>query len=300
MTSCVYLCLPLQSIDAETKAGQAVDNTASFDYSIAGVAATGRSNQDAITVAERLDVALARIDAAAIAAGADSMIPLLLTNRGNGSEGFVLAAAGTGATPRTIAIDADGDGRYDPARDQALADGRTAPLAPGEQLRLVIVVDASPPEPAPGVTITARAVTGSGTPGTIFARQGDGGGDAVVGPTGAMAELVVPLGRGDPAPSLLKAQSVLAPDGSARPVRGAIVTYTLTASFAAAAGAARIDDPLPAGTRYVAGSLSLDSLPLTDADDGDAGRVDATIASVSLGDIAAPATRTIRFKVQIQ
>ena len=150
----------------------------------------------------------------------------------------------------------DGDGRYD--RGARHAAGRRDDAA-ARARRVACLAGAARYAHRPArSTIGAQAVTGSGTPGTVFAGAGDGGGDAVVGPTGARAELVVPVGRRRDAPTLTKTQSVLAPDGSARAVRGAMITYTLVARFPAATGAARIDDPVPAGTTYVPGSLSLD------------------------------------------
>ncbi len=57
---------------------------------------------------------------------------------------------------------------------------------------------------------------------------------------------------------------------------------------------------MPRGTRYVPGSLTLDTIPLSDAADGDAGQADDTAIAVSLGDIAIAATRSIQFQVTIQ
>ena len=57
---------------------------------------------------------------------------------------------------------------------------------------------------------------------------------------------------------------------------------------------------MPPGTRYVAGSLSVDARAVSDADDDDAGRFDGTAIHVALGDVPAAATRTIRFQVTIQ
>lgn len=287
---CVLLCCAFSSVaipaQAETRAGDRVVNTASARYDVAAEQNVATSNTDIVLVAERLDIALSRADMVA-----SSAIPVVLTNRGNGMEAFRLSAqVDAGTAPQAFAIDTDGDGRYDAARDTLIVDATTPPLEPGASLALLLLTDAAPTGP---VTVIAQAVTGSGTPGMVFAGAGDGGGDAVVGPTGARAELTVPVTMQDASPTLTKTQSVLAPDGSARAVRGAVISYTLVARFPTSTVAARIDDPVPAGTSYVPGSLSLDG-----AAQADPGAAD-TIA-VALGDVPAAGVRTLQFKVRIQ
>lgn len=287
---CVLLCYACGSVaipaQAETRAGDRVVNTASARYDAAAEQDVATSNTDVILVAERLDIALSRADMAA-----SSAIPLVLTNRGNGMEAFRLSApVAAGAARQIFAIDTDGDGRYDAARDTLIVAATTPPLDPGASLALLLLNDGDATGP---VTVIAQAITGSGTPGMVFAGAGDGGGDAVVGPTGARAELTVPVTAQDVPPTLTKTQSVLAPDGSARAVRGAVISYTLVARFPTATRAARIDDPVPAGTSYVPGSLSLDGA--AQADPGAAGAI-----AVALGDVPAAGVRTLQFKVRIQ
>ena len=283
---------------AETLAGTRIANTASITYSAAGSPAAALSNTDTIIVAERLDVALVR--SSAPLPPSTAAIDVLLTNSGNGQEAFALSARTDGdARPSRFAIDVDGDGQYDAARDTLLADAVTPALAPGATLALLLLGAADGGFDGTQTTIVARAVTGVGAPGTTFAGLGDGGGDAVVGPTGAQAEVSVALDATG-TPTLAKTQSVLAPDGTARAIRGAVISYTLRALFTGPAAAARIDDPLPAGTAYVPGSLLLDGQALSDAADADAGQADAAAIGVALGDIAAAAVRTVQFQVRIQ
>ena len=56
-----------------------------------------------------------------------------------------------------------------------------------------------------------------------------------------------------------------------------------------------------AATTYVAGSLRLDGIALSDPTDGDAGAFDpnSRTVSVALGDAAAAAIRTVSFQVRI-
>jgi hypothetical protein len=291
---------------ADTRAATSITNVATLTASGADGDRTVRSNPVVLVVAERLDVALARPDDSRIDVTPDGVaVPLLLTNRGNGREAFDVTALPSDDTAkvRLIAIDRDGNGRFDPAIDPVLAAGRTAEMEPGEVLRLLVVVDpAGTPVTASALTATARAATGSGPEGTMFASRGDAGSDAITGASSARADIAVPIGAdaGPAAPTLFKSQRVRAPDGSANPVSGAVVTYRLEARFPAASTAVRIDDPVPQGTVYVPGSLILDTVRLSDADDGDGGRADDAGISVVLGDIAAAGTRTVAFQVTIQ
>ena len=62
---------------------------------------------------------------------------------------------------------------------------------------------------------------------------------------------------------------------------------------------AAITDPIPAGTTYVPGSLTLNAVSLSDVADADAGSVAAGTVTVNLGTVTAPATNTVTFQVTI-
>ncbi len=298
-----------------TVAGTSIINTAGLRYDLDGTALSTVSNTVTIVVAERLDVALVRDDHDAVVVAADpTVIPLTLTNLDNGNESFALVAtvSAGGVALRTLVIDADGDGLYDAARDLAPVDGRTPVLAPGQSIKLLAILAATSTGPvAATLTVTAQSTTGSGTAGATYAQAGDGGSDAVVGLTGAVASVTIPLSTGPAGPSLFKSQSVRAADGSQNAVRDSVITYTLEARFTDAVTGARIADPIPAGTVFVPGSLTLDGALLTDAADGDAGRFDATGGAptggaqgpgiaVALGQVAAASVHTVQFKAKIQ
>ncbi|MES3153436.1 hypothetical protein [Sphingomonas faeni] len=290
---------------AQTRAGTPIVNTAGLRYDVDGESRSTASNTVTIIVAERLDVALVRDGRGAIVVTPQpTAIPFTLTNLDNGDEAFALAATLSPGpfVVQALVIDADGDGLYDPAKDLAPVDGRTPSLAPGQSIKLLaIVVASSPGATADAVlTLTARSITGSGATGDAYPGLGDGGGDAVVGPTGALASVTVPLTTALAGPALIKSQSVRAADGSQNAVRDAVITYTLEARFTDAVGGARIVDPIPQGTSFVAGSLTLDGAPLTDADDGDAGRFDGAAIAVALGQVAATSIHTVQFKAKIQ
>ncbi len=289
----------------QTPAGTAIVNTADLRYDLNGATRSILSNSVTIVVAERLDVALVRNGQGdVLVTPQPSVVPFTLTNLDNGNESFLVAASVSSGTivVRAVAIDVDGDGLYDPAKDVALEDGRTPVLAPGQSIALLAVVATTPNAGATTatLTLTARSTTGSGPAGNAYAGMGDGGGDAVVGMTGAVASIAVPLNTARAGPALIKSQSVLAADGSRNAVRDAVVTYTLEARFTDAVTGARIVDPVPEGSLFVPGSLSLDGAPLTDGSDGDAGRFDGTAISVSLGQVGAASVHTVQFKTKIQ
>lgn len=300
-------------VRAETMAGTPIVNTAGLRYELNGATGSIVSNTVTLIVAERLDVRLVRdgdgvMVVAPPAAARPTVVPLTLTNVDNGHESFALAASlsSTMVTMRALVIDANGDGQYDPATDLAPAGGTTPSLAPGQSIQLLAIVAATDAGAANAMlTVTARSTTGSGPMGSAYASKGDGGGDAVVGPTGAIASVQVPLTTALAGPALFKSQSVLAADGSQNAVRDAVITYTLQARFTDAVAGARIADPIPEGTVFVPGSLSLDGAPLTDGADGDAGSFDAAALqggriAVSLGQVGAASVHTVQFKAKIQ
>ncbi len=292
---------------ASAVAGSIIRNVADASYTSDGRPAVARSNAVATRVDERLDVTLAL--RAGPAGGDPAFVAFRVTNRGNGIEAFVLTAPAVpaGLVVRGIARDADdagaGDGR--PDAGGTLDGGITAPIAAGDSAGFVLILTPAADGTLPDgtVTIAVRAATGSGTPGTVFAGTGDGGGDAVTGPTGAAATLTSPVGTGDMDAMIEKSQAVRAPDGSPRGVPGATITYTLRARAGVGARAVRIADPIPSGTRYVPGSLRLDDAAVSDADDADPGGCDGARVTVALPDGGAGGggtIRTISFQVIIQ
>ena len=279
-------------------AGTVVSNIATLHFVIDGHDRTTLSNKVSLIVGERLDVSVTADAPGALIAGTDARaVPFLVTNLGNGEEDFALTATveGSGGAARKIVADTDDDGLYDPAIDRDLADARLL-LASGKSARIFVIVSGA--QDSFGATLTATATTGSGTPGALYAGRGDGGGDAVVGPTGATATAQTGLALRTIRPSLIKSQAVAATDGITRAIKGAIVTYRLDARFPRATAAVEIADPIPAGTAYVAGSLTLDGVRLSDAPGDDAGRFGDDAVGVELGDVA-PGTRTIIFQVRI-
>ena len=274
---------------AGTPAGTQIVNVAELRYGPPDARVTTTSNSVALRIDATIDVAIvAREPALTVAPGATGIpVAFEITNRGNAPATFALTAeAGGQAVP--LAAD-DGDGIYDPARDR----DTSITLAPGQTGRGFAIL-AGPVTAETRVAMTATATSGTGTPGTVLPGAGPDGVDAVIGTSGgrATAASIVTVGAANPA--LVKSQSVTAPDGTSRATTGAIITYTLEARFPAPTRGAVVTDPVPAGTTYVANSITLDGTALSDT----AALTGGTVR-VTLGDIAAPAVRTIRFQTKI-
>lgn len=294
-------------------AGTLIENTAVASYDDGAGPRTINSNTVTVRVDELLDVTLTSLDPGPInTRPGDAVLTFELTNQGNGPEAFTLLANPTVAgndfdvTVRAIAIDSNGNGIYDEGIDEILtAPQTTAVLAADAVLTvfvLVTVPDGVTDTQTSAVDLNAEAVTGSGTPGTVFAAAGVDGGDAIVGTTSALAtargELVVGVAN----VALAKSVVLRDPFGGASAVPGTIATFTITAQIS---GSGTINDlivtdAIPDGTTYAAGTLALDGTALSDAADGDAGVAsDAAGIAVDLGDVAAQTTRTVTFDVTI-
>jgi uncharacterized repeat protein (TIGR01451 family) len=301
-----------------TAAGLTIANTADVTYSLGANTLSATSNSTQIKVDEILDVAVS-IQSASLPVAAGSTNRALtyrVTNTGNGTEAFALAtdSAITGDTfdpvPAAPAIyfDTDGSGDFS-AGDTAYVSGTNDPtLAPDASLLVFVVnnIPAGLPDGATGRNrLTARALTGDGPAGTVFAGQGQGGTDAIAGTSTAKANITGDYVIAQAQVSVVKSQTIVDPFGGARPIPGARIDYQLIVSAAGATAAQNVvlDDAIPQHTTYVPGSLRLQNIGLSDAADGDAGQFNATPAPavrVAIGALdAAAGTRTVRFSVTI-
>jgi len=168
-------------------------------YTVGATSTTASSNTVVVTVAEILDVVVTRQSPAniSVTAGATQQeIVFSVTNSGNGPETFrlvmnsVIGGDNFDPSPATPSIyfDTDASGDLSPG-DTPYAFGSNDPLLNPDASVTILVVNDIPAAALDGSfgisRLTADARTGSGAPGTIFAGQGVGGTDAVVGTTGA-------------------------------------------------------------------------------------------------------------------
>ena len=309
---------PTPALAAGTAVGTVIENTANISYDLAGSSLTLQSNTTSIVVAERINVTTTLQSPQILVSANDTAQALLftVTNTGNGSETFTLAVDSAlggddfDPTPAVPAIyfDTDGSGDFN-AGDQAYTPGSNDPALAADESVSVFIVNDIPAAIANGdigrSQLTATAQTGSGAPGTVFAGQGDGGVDAVVGSTGGSAAASGEYLVSEVLINFLKTQQVDDQFGTNEPVPGATLTYTITVEVASAgvAEASVVRDPLPMYTTFTPGSISLNGTAITDAIDTDAGELDtsgpATVV-VRLGDLTqADGIQTIVFQVTI-
>lgn len=310
MLTCLALCAPTTAVlAAGTLAGTSIINVANASYTDSDdVSQTVTSNSVSIRVEEIVDVVISPtgIQPQPVVPGdGDRMLAYRVTNVGNGPEAFALLAdpliGGDAFDPayRRIVLDADSNGLYDPLIDPVYAPGGEPLLPPDATLGVFVFADV-PASLSNGddgqLGLTATALTGAGAPGTLFAGAGAGGSDAIIGNTGAAATAIGTLLVAAAEPTLIKAAAI---DGGSA-VRGARVTYTLTANLAGTGATLPVvSDVIPAGTDYVPGSLTLDGAALSDTADADAGRFTGTSVEVALASgLSTP--QVITFQVQIQ
>lgn len=201
----------------------------------------------------------------------------VVENTGTGPDRYVLSVQGPAGWAVSLYLDGNGDGVL--GSEDTPVSG-PLPLARGAKQALLAVVDVpadAPDDGAGTVRVTATSQM-----------------DAAV--SAAVQDLVT-VHR--PLPAVQLAKTV----DRAEATPGDTLTYTLSAQNRgdAVAPAAELNDPLPAGARYVAGSLRLNGVVLTDAADGDAGEVvraenGAERLVVRLGDLAPAAAATLTFK----
>ncbi len=301
---------------AGTPAGTDITNVATASYETPGGSTIDvDSNPVVIKVDELLDVIVDGTDPGDIATDpgeTGEVVTFQVTNGGNGNEAFTLTAdvnrTGDDFDPTLVQIilDTDGNGVYDPGVDEVYVPGTNDPtLAPDESITVFVIVDI-PSDASDGeraeVNLSAVANTGSGAPGTSFDGQGDGGGDAVVGTTGADDDDSGFLAIQAAILELIKSATVLDPFGGDTAIPGSVITYQIVANVTGTGDLANlvISDPIPADTAYNAESIIFEGTGQTDATDADEGSFDGSQISVNVGTVPSGETRTITFEVTIQ
>ncbi|HEX8585326.1 MAG TPA: hypothetical protein VF680_13070 [Allosphingosinicella sp.] len=310
------IALPAPAFAAGTPAGTDIKNTATATYepTPGGPETSIDSNTVTLKVDELLDVSVAWGDPSDVVASPGATAQVLrftVSNGGNGSEAFALSTAANGGgddfdpTVTAVVLDSNGNNAYDAGVDTVYVPGSNDPVLDADGSITVFVLSNIPAGASDTqrgkVDLLAAAKTGTGAPGTSFAGLGQGGGNAVVGATGADAEDDGWYKIAKAAIAFSKSAKVSDPWGGTTQAPGATITYTLTANVSGTGslGNVRIADPIPAGTTYTPGSLTLDAAALSDAADTDAGAFTGTGIAVGLGALASGASRTVTFQVKI-
>lgn len=313
------VCLSPAALAVGTAVGTPITNTASVSYDIGGSTVTATSNTTSVTVAQILDVsAVVQTPNVPVAPGdADRVISYLVTNTGNGADSVLLTPLSTIATgdqfdpvlstPTAIYLDSDGTPGFSPG-DTPYVPGTPVALAADGSVTVLVLNDIPVPLNSGDTGISQLTVArsgGTGAPGTVFAGQGAGGVDAVVGLSGAQATRSGTYIVSNIALSALKSQLVTDQFGGNRPIPGATIVYTvvITPTGTGTAGTALFSDDIPASTTYAAGSLSLNGVLQTDVSGDDAGRYESTPTPrvvVGLGNLTqASGPQTIQFSATI-
>lgn len=296
---------------AGVQAGTLIQNTASASYGSGTSQTTVNSNTVSIRVDELLDVTVNSLDAGSIALADRAVLSYRLVNTGNGPEAFSIQASpgvsgnAFDAVVEQIVVDANDNGTYEPGVDTVIANGATTPVLAADASRSIFVIVSAPSGAGDATTsqvrVTAEAATGAGTPGTSFSGQGQGGGDAVVGATTARANALGSLVVSSANVTLTKSYVVLDPFGGARPVPGAVVTFTIAAAASGSGSVSNLHvrDVIPSGTSYIPSSLQLEGSSLSDAADSDAGTASSSGIDVAIDTLAGGTSRSVTFKTRI-
>lgn len=298
-----------------TLAGTDIQNIATAEYESGGSTVAIQSNPVIIRVDELLDVTAISTNPGDVITtnGAQNVVSTFrITNTGNGPETFRLIPnmvnGGDNFDPTLsqVVLDTNGNGVYDVGVDTIYVAGTNDPnLAPDQNLTVFVLTNV-PATQTNGdraqVQLTVAATTGTGTPGTSFAGAGQGGGNAVVGTTGADADASGFLRVNAVSVALVKTATVLDPFGGSTSVPGSIITYTLVATVSGNGTLNNlvINDPIPASSLYLPGSITLGGSAMTDIADVDQGSFNGSRISVAAGNVPAGQSRTVTFKVTVQ
>ena len=311
---------------AGTPAGTPIPNSATLTYAIGGVAANPLTAvAQPIVVAEVINLSLiAQGDTAVNSPDAGRALAFLLTNTGNGSEAFSFTRnnlitgdqfdPASAASPIYIENGAQsGFQASGPNADTVYVPGSNEPVLLADTTRVIYVVSNIPAGQPTGAlgfaSLVASSVTAgaaNANPGTSLASLGQGlnGGvvDAVVG--GSRARVAAQGRYLISGLAVTVNKTVLAvkdPLGGVLVMPGSVLTYRVVLSLTGIGTADNLvlADPLAANTTYVPASLLVEGGARTDAADADNASFTAGGVSVSFGNTAAPATRTVEFKATV-
>lgn len=312
-TALVFAAAVQPAQAAGTRAGTTISNTATATFDTGGGPQNLNSNTVDLRVDELLNVTVASnnpADVPTTPGATGQALSFTVTNTGNGIESFGLTSIANGGgdnydpTVTSIVID-DGDGVYEPGIDVVYVAGTNDPSLNPDASVTIFVISTTPGTVADGdrgiIALVAAARTGTGAPGTSFAGQGEGGGDAVVGATGADGQDDGAFVVAAATVALAKSAAIADPLGGNDPIPGAVITYTIVATVSGSGSVSglAIADAIPANTTYVPGSITLGGTAQTDAVDADAGSFASNQVSVALGTVAGGSTRTVTFQATI-
>jgi uncharacterized repeat protein (TIGR01451 family) len=309
--------LPAPASAAGTAAGTTIANTATISYSMGSdpTPLTALAS-DSFEVQEIINIAAVWQDAGELPVDSphtDAMLTFLVTNTGNGPEDIRLlpntTVSGDDFNPVAPILWVETNSI---AGLQADDTPYAAPvLLNADQAIIVYLLCDIPGGRSQGeagqVQLVAEALTpgAAGQPaGTMLTNAGLNNVHAVVGLTNAdglasgiyrVSTLAVRLTK--------SIQGIADTHGGNRPEHNATIRYRIQVDVEGdgTAQSLSITDAVPPEMTYVSGSILLDGVARTDAPDGDNAEFNtaASIVTVNLGDIAAPAAFIIEFDATI-
>jgi uncharacterized repeat protein (TIGR01451 family) len=269
-----------------TAAGTVIENTATLDYSDSGGQSqpTVTSGTASVTVSQVAAAQTAPASGSGAAqAGQIVYYPLTVTNKGNGTDTFTLAAASGSSPAWTVTIYKDDGGGGGTANDGVHQAGEThvasntGSLAAEATFKCFVAV-----------AIPASAARGAVDAATLTATSQF---DATKKATSSFSTTV-----SGAAMSLSKSvdKSQAAP--------GETIRYTITYSNTGDASAASvmIRDTIPTAVAYVANSVKVNGTAKTDAADADNVTVASGMITINVGTVAAGANGTITFDATVK
>ena len=268
-----------------------VENTAHVAYVLQGQAHNVPSNTVITSLVPLIDVSTTAIEAVADTMPgnqAGHTYSFVVSNPGTAKDQYELGAAFTSQTSPvdSLWLDVNHNHLFDAGIDTRL-DPTSVRLEAGESVTVMVLAKARGT-----MRLTATSLNDNLS--------------AVVRHRQAGASVGFDIKRGEDKLTLTKSQTVDT-KGANAPGPGSLITYSLDVHIPANAGISdgTINDAIPAGTRYVNGTLSLDDGAISDATDADSGAFDPlsqTIAVRLPGDVANSSTASnhvVRFQVRI-
>jgi len=308
-----------------TAAGTKIPNTATLNYVYGGKELAASATAPVITVAELIEVSLVSQDAGLVSirpADVDKPLTFVMTNAGNGFEAFRVTrdnqVSGNQFNPLGNLIYFESGAQAGLQTSGANADiayvlGVNEPVLKPDQSQIIYLPSSISGSTAQGgvgrvnLKVVSTTVLDAGAVnapvGTTLSGKGDKGADAVLGLSVGQATSQAGYVVSNLSLTLTKTVvSVVAPDNKGSLLMpGSVVTYRIVLYMAGAGSVENFvfTDPLPTDLTYVAGSLSVDSNPQTDAEDSDASSVVSGVIKLSLGAVSAPFTHVVEFKTVV-
>lgn len=325
------------ALAAGTASGVSIDNSATVDYQVGGIAqAQLTSNTVSFVVDNRVDVTVAESNTTyvdVIPGSTAQVLTFTVTNTGNTAQDFALSAApgsdpfgGTDnfdATNPLVFVESGATAGYQAAEDTATFIDE---LAPDASATVYVIADIPVAQlngdiAAYSLTADAHDAGAAGLGGETLATVGGNtaGVDVVLGDAAGDTDAANQGDHSDSgayrvlsaALSVAKSVTVVSDlfNGTVDPkaIPGATVRYTITVQNTSATTDATnvvVVDAPPANTTYAPGSITLDTVPQTDAadsptDESDFNATNAGAVTVTIPTVAASSSATVTFDVTV-